>query len=151
MISLSATEAHTRATFSIPAYLVAMLVASEVVAILMLIGISFGSPMLPGIVIVAMLVAPVVGLFASPLFLPAALITLYLANRWKIEKPVAYGSLGGVLSGITCLIFVLPGFRPNSDGLTLAQIAPLFALVAGFSGGFTYRCVARQDMRNILT
>jgi hypothetical protein len=128
-----------------------MLVASEVVAILLLIGFSFGGPMSPAMVIVAVLVAPVAGLLALPLFLPAVLISLYLANLWKSEKPVTYGLLGGVLSGVTCLIFVIPGFRPGSEGITLAQMAPLFALIAGFAGGFTYRCVARQEMRNILT
>ena len=100
---------------------------------------------------VAVLVAPVAGLFALPVFLPAVLLALYLVNRWKSEQPAVYGLLGGVLSGATCLIFVILGFRPGSEGLTLGQMAPLFALVAGFAGGFTYRCVARQEMRNILT
>ena len=128
-----------------------MLVASEVVAILLIIGFSFGGSMSAGAVMVAVLVAPVAGLFALPVFLPAVLLALYLVNRWKSEQPVVYGLLGGVLSGATCLIFVIPGFRPGSEGLALGQMAPLFALVAGFAGGFTYRCVARQEMRNILT
>ena len=149
---MSVSEAtYRRATFSIPAYLAAMLVASEVVAILLIIGFSFGGSMSAGVVMVAVLVAPVAGLFALPLFLSAVLIALHIVNRWKSEKPVVYGVLGGVLSSVTCLILVMPGFRSGSEGLSLAQMAPIFALLAGFAGGFTYRCVARQEMRNILT
>ena len=143
--------AYTKATFSIPAYLAATLVASEMTAAMVLVGFSFGGPVSPGVIMVAVLIAPVAGLFALPFFLPAVLLALCFVNRWKTEKPVVYGLLGGVLSGATCLIFVMPGFRPGSNGLTLAQMAPLMALVAGFAGGFTFRCVARQEMRDILT
>lgn len=105
----------------------------------------------PGVALVAVLVAPIVGLFAMPFLFPVFILALCVVNRWQIEAPLSYGLVGGCIVGLPGLILVTLSLWANRGIVAPAQFAPLLTFAAGFSGGFTYRCVARQEMGNILT
>ena len=138
---------HRVARFSIPAYLCAMLAGSETVAVLVAAGVIVsGGTGAFLVLVVVLVVAPLAALVALPLFLPSALMTLLVVNRWQFDHPAIYGGLNAAFGAITAGLLGL-----LSNSLATGMLWLVAGVVGGFVAGVVYRWVNLHETRNILT
>ena len=136
--------------FSVPSYLCAVLAGSEFVAAAMVLlagGGGYGISMLLATAATGLLAA----LMAILVFLPAALLTLRLANAWRTDRTLVYGLLSAGLSMLTSAFFLIPTDWSDHPGRNWALVVVGLVAVGGLLAGITYRWVYRLEHRKSVT